>query len=76
MDFDPHVLGNKSPRDKFVIENYYAKRRLRTSGFTFFSEIPSQICDTFRLIIFWKEGGKNGEKLDKEMLALFVNLSA
>ena len=74
VNYDQHVLCNKSSTDYNVTSKYCTEKRLLAYDFTFFSKNPKELCNRLRLIIQINKVGKNSAKFYEEVVAIIKKI--
>ena len=75
MHFDPKASGNKSTRDRTLI-NLLKSPAVMASGVTkiFLSENPNELCDRLKLLLQEKQAGNNSDIINQEIVAIVDTL--
>ena len=78
MHFDERRVGNKSTRDRTLIELPYSPGLMvSASGILktiFLSSNPNELCDRLRLLIQEKQAGNNSDIINQEIVAIVDKL--
>ena len=73
MHFDERRVGNKSTRDRTLI-NLLNSPAIMASGITktiFLSSDPNELCDRLKLLLQEKQAGNNSDIINEEIVAIF-----
>ena len=76
MHFDEKRVGNKSTRDRTLI-NLLNSPAIMASGITktlFLSSDPNELCDRLKLLLQEKQAGNNSDIINDEIIAIFDKL--
>ena len=76
MHFDERRVGNKSTRDRTLI-NLLKSPATMASGISkkiFLSSDPNELCDRLKLLLQEKNGGNNSNLIDEEIIAIVDKL--
>ena len=76
MHFDERRVGNKSTRDRTLI-NLFNSPAIMASGITktiFLSSDPNDLCDRLKLILQEKQAGNNSDIINEEIVAIVDKL--
>ena len=76
MHFDERRVGNKSTRDRTLI-NLLNSPAIMASGITktiFLSSDPNELCDRLKLLLQEKQAGNNSDIINQEIVALVDKL--
>ena len=76
MHFDERRLGNKSTRDRTLI-NLLNSPAIMASGITktiFLSSDPNELCDRLKLLLQEKQAGNNSDIINQEIVAIVDKL--
>ena len=76
MHFDERRVGNKSTRDRTLI-NLLKSPAIMASGISktiFLSSDPNELCDRLKLLLQEKNGGNNSNLIDEEIIAIVDKL--
>ena len=76
MHFDERRVGNKSNRDRTLI-NLLNSPAIMASGISktiFLSSEPNELCDRLKLLLQEKNGGNNSNLIDEEIVAIVDKL--
>ena len=76
MHFDERRVGNKSTRDKTLI-NLLNSPAIMASGITktiFLSSNPNELCDRLKLLLQEKHAGNNSDIINEEIVAIVDKL--
>ena len=72
MHFDERRVGNKSTRDRTLI-NLLNSPAIMASGITktiFLSSDPDELCDRIKLLLQEKHAGNNSDIINEEIVAI------
>ena len=72
MHFDERRVGNKSTRDRTLI-NLLNSPAIMASGITktiFLSSDPNELCDRLKLLLQEKQAGNNSDIINEEIVAI------
>ena len=72
MGFDERRVGNKSTRDRTLIDLLYSPA-IMASGFSktiFSSSDPNELCDKVRLLLQEKQAGNNSDIINDEIVVI------
>ena len=76
MHFDERRVGNKSTRDRTLI-NLLNSPAIMASGITktiFLSSDPNELCDRLKLLLQEKQAGNNSDIINDEIIAIVDKL--
>ena len=76
MHFDERRVGNKSTRDRTLI-NLLNSPAIMASGITktiFLSSDPNELCDRLKLLLQEKQAGNNSDIINQEIVAIVDKL--
>ena len=76
MHFDERRVGNKSTRDRTLI-NLLNSPAIMASGITktiFLSSDPNELCDRLKLLLQEKQAGNNSDIINQEIIAIVDKL--
>ena len=76
MHFDERRVGNKSTRDRTLI-NLLNSPAIMASGITktiFLSTDPDELCDRLKLLLQEKHAGNNSDIINEEIVAIVDKL--
>ena len=76
MHFDERHVGNKSTRDRTLI-NLLNSPAIMASGITktiFLSSDPDELCDRLKLLLQEKQAGNNSDIINDEIVAIVDKL--
>ena len=76
MHFDERRVGNKSTRDRTLI-NLLNSPRIVASGISktiFLSSDPNELCDRLKLLLQEKHAGNNSDIINDEVIAVVDKL--
>ena len=76
MHFDKRLVGNKSTRDRTLI-NLLNSPAIMASGISktmFLSSDPNELCDRLKLLLQEKHAGNNSDIINQEIIAIVDKL--